>query len=284
MSIQGGVPIGVPFPSDPFIGQAFGQWKWNGRMWVTGPGGLVAYPPIPPATILGNAEETDRIAMPLTGDQVTALLDVFTPFLKGLVPPSGGNTAVILRGDGWGPFPTGALDFQGVVAIPPTDPGTAPGQMVLVQSTDTLWIWNGTDWVDTGHSAAGGIAEAPTDGNLYGRQNASWVVIPPATVPGPPEQRLVTASASILATDEIVNTNITTADQVLLLPSYLAMNGRLLEIGDVGGVATANPFSIATQSGESISGQNSIEIAVDYASVRLRPANDGTTAGWFIRG
>jgi hypothetical protein len=48
-----------------------------------------------------------------------------------------------------------------------------------------LWIWDGVAWDRIGPAAPGtaGIPEAPIDGNLYGRENAGWVIVPPPPVP-----------------------------------------------------------------------------------------------------
>lgn len=51
-------------------------------------------------TILGNVSGASASPTALTGTQVTALLDAFTPTLKGLAPASGGGTANYLRADG----------------------------------------------------------------------------------------------------------------------------------------------------------------------------------------
>jgi hypothetical protein len=40
------------------------------------------------------------------------------------------------------------------------------------------YIWNGSAWIAQG--AASGIPEAPTDGQLYGRESAAWAVVPPS--------------------------------------------------------------------------------------------------------
>jgi hypothetical protein len=58
-------------------------------------------------TIKGRNAGTTGTPQDLTGTQVTALLDVFTPSLKGLVPASGGGTTNFLRADGTWAAPTG---------------------------------------------------------------------------------------------------------------------------------------------------------------------------------
>jgi hypothetical protein len=46
-----------------------------------------------------------------------------------------------------------------------------------------LWIWDGVGWDKIGPASPGtaGIPEAPIDGNLYGRENAAWVVVSQST-------------------------------------------------------------------------------------------------------
>ena len=53
------------------------------------------------ATFKGRATAGTGSPEDLTGTQATALLDVFSSTLKGLVPASGGGTASFLRADGW---------------------------------------------------------------------------------------------------------------------------------------------------------------------------------------
>jgi len=43
-----------------------------------------------------------------------------------------------------------------------------------------LWLFDGVSWQRVGPAAggaAGGVSEAPIDGNLYGRENAAWVKV-----------------------------------------------------------------------------------------------------------
>lgn len=69
---------------------------------------------MPAATVKGNATGAAADPADLTGTQVTALLDTFSPTLKGLAPASGGGTSNFLRADGtW--------------AAPPGGGGGAPG-------------------------------------------------------------------------------------------------------------------------------------------------------------
>jgi hypothetical protein len=57
---------------------------------------------IPPRTLIGNAAYAWQAASPLTPPQVTAMLDLFTPTLQGLVPPPGSGTpsTYVLAADG----------------------------------------------------------------------------------------------------------------------------------------------------------------------------------------
>jgi len=65
-----------------------------------------------PNSIAGNNTGSATTTMSLTPSQVTAMLDIFTASLKGLVPQSGGGTTNFLRADGnWMAPPTGNFDF-----------------------------------------------------------------------------------------------------------------------------------------------------------------------------
>jgi hypothetical protein len=74
----------------------------------------------------GNVED-------LSGTQVTALLDIFSNALKGLVPASGGGTSNFLRADGsWAP------------------PSFSDPPLVDVSIDTTLTLSDHTVWVDAG--------------------------------------------------------------------------------------------------------------------------------------
>lgn len=84
-------------------------------------------------TIKGNKTGGTANAADLTGTEVTALLDLFTSSLQGLVPSSGGGTSNFLRADGgW--------------AVPP---GTATGTVTTVS-------------VVTANGVSGSVANATT--------------------------------------------------------------------------------------------------------------------------
>lgn len=96
------------------------------------------------------------------------------------VAETGGNTGSNFTLAAYGA--TGAFLFNplaisratGVVTFStmPSIPGGASGQVLSTNGA------GGLSWVTGGGSGGGGIAEAPTDGQLYGRENATWVAVP----------------------------------------------------------------------------------------------------------
>ena len=42
------------------------------------------------------------------------------------------------------------------------------------------WTWDGAKWTGSGGggTGGGGIPDAPSNGQLYGRMNATWSVVP----------------------------------------------------------------------------------------------------------
>lgn len=68
-----------------------------------------------PNSIKGNNSGTARTAFDLSVAQVTAMLNLFTDTLKGLVPPSGGGTTKFLRADGSWQIPSGLESFISAV-------------------------------------------------------------------------------------------------------------------------------------------------------------------------
>ena len=75
-------------------------------------------------TIKGNNTGSTADPLDLTVTQVTALLNLFTTALKGLVPASGGGTANFLRADGTWASPVTSAYPSCYIA------GTAPGAAV----------------------------------------------------------------------------------------------------------------------------------------------------------
>jgi hypothetical protein len=129
------------------------------------------------ARFIGRATAATGIAETLTGTQATALLDVATTTLKGLLPPLGGGTANFLRADGtWAAvdigngrswqdvFATRSVDttYQNVTALP------IMVAVTLGQNTNSLLQVsnNGSTWITVG------------SGDGSARLNASVEVLP----------------------------------------------------------------------------------------------------------
>lgn len=95
----------------------------------------------------------------------------------------------------------------------------------------------------------------------------------------------LTGSASIAATDVIVNVNSAGA-AVLTLPLSSAwlvsggLRGLPLSIYDISGNASTNNITINTSGGQTISGQASLSITTDYGGYNLYPK---TAGGWIFR-
>jgi hypothetical protein len=82
---------------------------------------------------------------------------------------------------GYGVTVTGALNANGGLAINGTLAISVGNFILLGGSANDVLSTNGSgvlSWVPQSGGGGGGISEAPTDGQLYGRENASWVVVP----------------------------------------------------------------------------------------------------------
>jgi hypothetical protein len=94
-------------------------------------------------------------------------------------------------------------------------------------------------------------------------------------------QRSVTSAITVVATDQIINCNITGATSVTL-PLASSRAGQPLTFKDVGGKFALNPLTINRTSPDTIEGLTSLTLSNNYAAVTLWPCNDGVNAGWFI--
>lgn len=87
--------------------------RWTGSAWTTitvAPGSITLsqLANIPADTIIGNNTGSPATPIALTQAQATALLNLFTSSLQGLVPASGGGTSNFLRADGIFAAPAGS--------------------------------------------------------------------------------------------------------------------------------------------------------------------------------
>lgn len=117
---------------------------------------------------LSRVEVAGNIFNSLTATQSTALLDVFTSVLKGLVPASGGGTANFLRADGSFAVPpgtsTGGVTFVGTVA---TTSGTTASITGLSSAKMFLLQFYGVSHNDGGTQSFR-VALSVNNGSSYG--------------------------------------------------------------------------------------------------------------------
>jgi hypothetical protein len=108
-------------------------------------------------TIKGNNTGGTANALDLTATQVTAMLNLFSSSLQGLVPASGGGTTNFLRADGTWALPGGSGTVTSVALTVPTflsisgSPITTSGTLAITLSGTALPIANG----GTGLTAVG---------------------------------------------------------------------------------------------------------------------------------
>ena len=167
-------------PEAPNDGQLYGR---ESRTWV-----VIPEPTVPEApnngTLYGRINQTWQAAYPAgnpagyqTAGQVTAQLANY--YLAS--NPANYQTAAQITAalipfmtvNGSKPF-TGAVQFNAGLLLP-NGPATlsitggTAGQILI--SNGSTFVWG---------SQSGGIPEAPTDGQLYGRENSAWTVVPAA--------------------------------------------------------------------------------------------------------
>jgi hypothetical protein len=90
------------------------------------------------ATLIGRSTSGTGAPETLTATLATALLNVFTSALKGLVPASGGGTANFLRADGTWSAPASGSGVPGLIVEDQKPLGTAGGTSVTGFQVRTL--------------------------------------------------------------------------------------------------------------------------------------------------
>jgi hypothetical protein len=106
----------------------------------------------------------------LTGTQATALLDVFTSALKGLVPASGGGTTNFLRADGTWAVPAGGGGTTTNALTANSTGGAAPGTTFNGSAAVTI-DYSSVGAAKTGAITGSGLTFSATD-TLAGRSSA----------------------------------------------------------------------------------------------------------------
>lgn len=97
-----------------------------------------------------------------------------------------------------------------------------------------------------------------------------------------PTQRLVTSSPIVIqTTDMIINVNISSGSPTCAVPLASSRSGVSLVFVDVGGNFGAHPLALTFA--DSIDGQASLTLGTNRQSIRIVPANDGTTTGWTVQ-
>jgi hypothetical protein len=95
-------------------------------------------------------------------------------------------------------------------------------------------------------------------------------------------QRSVTAGpVTILATDRILNLNLS-ASLTIPLPPAISRGGVPLVFKDIGRQASSNPITIAATPPDTIDGNPSIIMTGAGQRLTLNPANDGVNSGWSL--
>lgn len=77
------------------------------------------------------------------------------------------------------------------------------GWLIYNQTEEYFEKFDGIEWVEFATGGSGGIPEAPADGNLYGRRDSGWAVIPDGA--GVPLVSTVAAAASDLEAAQVGN-------------------------------------------------------------------------------
>ncbi|HEU4574616.1 MAG TPA: hypothetical protein VFS36_06400 [Chitinophagaceae bacterium] len=140
------------------------------------------------ATLLGNNTGASAAPVALSGSQATALLNVFTTTLKGLVPAPGSSTGLFLKDDGTWASPTGSGTVNsGTAGRIAFYASTGPA----VSNTNANLVWDDTNSeLKIGGGSDFGDYKLQVTGNIYtstgriqgaGTDNIAYITITQAT-------------------------------------------------------------------------------------------------------
>lgn len=75
--------------------------------------------------------------------------------------------------------PGGEGGGAGVIVGPEPPSAPATGQLWWDTVGGQLYVWTANQWVAASccEGGGGGIPDAPSNGNIYGRENGQWVVL-----------------------------------------------------------------------------------------------------------
>ena len=143
------------------------------------------------SAILGQKSGLNRWQMQIGDYTAEGLNNVGSNFSLTAYSTTGGMLGTwlsIARADGSTVFNGAGVTVQGNLAVNGILAIATPGQFALYGGTPGQFLQtNGSGvlaWA-TPAGSGGGIPDAPSDGHLYGRENAAWAVVPPSLPDAP---------------------------------------------------------------------------------------------------
>ena len=143
------------------------------------------------------------------------------------------------------------------------------GLQIYNTTTDTLEIYNGTEWlilVDT-------ASDQDITGNWTFSEPVGFGTLSPVSqvdVNGSVSVKRVSSAVNVDSDDEVIfgiDSSSTTVTVTILTADIVA--GRLFIIKDESGDAGSNNITVATEMAETIDGQATASISVNFGSLRL---------------
>lgn len=171
------------------------------------------------------------------------------------------------------------LDPGGVVRIVKL-PAIAQdgGQMYFVANVDTLAELTIQDVSGNYISTV-----APGTTGLFISSSTAWSPLSSGSVSSVRHQRSVTSSPIVIsASDEVINSNITSGSPTCTLPLANTRGGRPITIKDVGAQFSAHPLTISRTGSDTIDGATSFVMDLNRQSATFTPFSDGVNTGWFV--